>query len=287
MSPTLSELLHDDFSARHIGPQGDDLAAMLATIGVGSVADLIDQTVPESIRLREPLDLVAAVSEPEVLAALREIAAENRPMRSLIGMGYTGTHTPPVIRRNVLENPAWYTAYTPYQPEISQGRLEALLNFQTMVADLTGLDIANASLLDEATAAAEAMTMARRSSKADGNRFFVHHDTHPQTLAVLATRADPLGLELVIGDVDAARRRPLLRCPVQLSHLHRCGHRLDRCDRDGEGFGCTHDRRDRSAGVCAAPLAGCARRRHRGRFGATVRCPDGIRRTPCRVRRGA
>jgi glycine dehydrogenase len=199
---TLAALLHDDFSARHIGPQGDDLAIMLDTIGVGSVAELIDQTVPESIRLREPLALPAALDEPAALAELRAMAALNRPMTSLIGMGYAGTHTPPVIQRNVLENPAWYTAYTPYQPEISQGRLEALLNFQTMVADLTGLDIANASLLDEATAAAEAMAMARRSSKAAGQRFFVHRDTHPQTLAVLATRADPLGLEVVVGDVD-------------------------------------------------------------------------------------
>ena len=200
--PTLSELLHDDFSSRHIGVQGDALARLLEVIGVGSVAELVDETVPDSIRERAPMALPTALSEPDAIAELRAIAAENRSMTSLIGMGYSGTHTPPVIKRNVLENPAWYTAYTPYQPEISQGRLEALLNFQTMVSDLTGLDIANASLLDEATAAAEAMTMARRSSKAEGDRFFVHVDTHPQTLAVLATRAEPIGIELVVGDVD-------------------------------------------------------------------------------------
>ena len=137
-----------------------------------------------------------------MLAALRDLAAENHPRTSLIGMGYAGTRTPGVIQRNVLEDPAWYTAYTPYQPEISQGRLEALLNFQTMVSELTGLEVANASLLDEATAAAEAMTMARRLSKASSSRFVVHHDTHPQTIAVLATRAEPVGIELVVGDVD-------------------------------------------------------------------------------------
>jgi glycine dehydrogenase len=176
---------------------------MLDTLGVPSLAALIDETVPESIRLRQPLRLPPALSEPEALAALRAHAARIKPLTSLIGMGYYGTHTPAVIRRNVLENPAWYTAYTPYQPEISQGRLEALLNFQTMVAGLTGLDIANASLLDEATAAAEAMAMARRLSKVDADRFFVHDDVHPQTLAVLATRAEPVGIELVVGDEQA------------------------------------------------------------------------------------
>ena len=138
-----------------------------------------------------------------MLASLRDLAEQNHAVTSLIGMGYSGTITPPVIRRNVLENPAWYTAYTPYQPEISQGRLEALLNFQTMVCELTGLDIANASLLDEATAAAEAMSLARRMTRGgDRDRFFVHHDTHPQTIAVIATRADPVGIELVVGDVE-------------------------------------------------------------------------------------
>ncbi|HUF98629.1 MAG TPA: aminomethyl-transferring glycine dehydrogenase [Ilumatobacter sp.] len=200
---TLSDLFaHDDFVGRHIGPQDSDLAHMLDVIGVASIAELIDQTVPASIRMDAPLELAPPQSESEVLARLRGLADQNQTMVSLIGQGYYGTHTPGVIKRNVLENPAWYTAYTPYQPEISQGRLEALLNFQTMVSDLTGLDVANASLLDEATAAAEAMTMARRLTKGLANRFFVHHDTHPQTLSVLATRAEPIGIELVIGDVD-------------------------------------------------------------------------------------
>ena len=193
---------HDDFVARHIGARDADVAHMLDVIGVASVSELIDQTVPAPIRMSAPLDLPAPRSEAEVLAQLRTLADQNQSMISLIGQGYYGTHTPGVIKRNVLENPAWYTAYTPYQPEISQGRLEALLNFQTMVSDLTGLDVANASLLDEATAAAEAMTMARRLTKGAANRFFVHHDTHPQTLSVLATRAEPIGIELVIGDVD-------------------------------------------------------------------------------------
>jgi glycine dehydrogenase len=203
-SPTFSDLLvTDEFAHRHIGPQPDDLARMLATVGVATLDELIDQTVPRAIRTDELSGMPAAESEPAVLARLRTLAERNAPMISLIGQGYFGTHTPGVIKRNVLENPAWYTAYTPYQPEISQGRLEALLNFQTMIADLTGLDLANASLLDEATAAAEAMTMARRLTKRAADRFFVHHDTHPQTINVVSTRAEPLGIEVLVGDVDA------------------------------------------------------------------------------------
>ena len=191
----------DAFTRRHIGTLvPDDLVEMLATIGVSSLSELIDKTVPETIRLRGDLNLPEPMAEHDVTRELKRIANLNRPRRSMIGMGYTGTITPPVIRRNVLENPAWYTSYTPYQPEISQGRLESLLNFQTMVCDLTGLPIANASLLDEATAAAEAMTMARRVSKVASNKFFAHCDTHPQTLAVMATRAEPLGIDLMIGD---------------------------------------------------------------------------------------
>ena len=201
---SLDELFdRDGFSRRHIGTlDATDLDAMLQVIGVNSVAALIDKTVPEAIRLRGDLSLPSALSESEVTAELRQIALMNRPRRSLIGMGYTGTITPPVIRRNVLENPAWYTSYTPYQPEISQGRLESLLNFQTMISDLTGLPIANASLLDEATAAAEAMTMARRASKSKSASFFVHRDTHPQTISVMATRAEPLGIELIVGETN-------------------------------------------------------------------------------------
>ena len=192
----------DEFTRRHIGPSPDEVAAMLRVIGVESIDDLLAATMPGSIRAASALGLPGGVSEADALERLRRIAGRNRRVNSLIGMGYTNTVTPPVIARNVLENPAWYTAYTPYQPEISQGRLEALLNFQTLVTELTGLDVTNASLLDEATAAAEAMTMARRQSKSASNRFVVHRDTHPQTIAVLRTRAEPVGIDLVVGDVD-------------------------------------------------------------------------------------
>ena len=178
--PTLNELRDGgEFVRRHIGPDELELADMLAVLGFETLDALLDAVVPESIRLREPLDLPGARTEREVLTDLRALAGRNQVFTSLIGMGYHGTITPPVIERNVLENPAWYTAYTPYQPEISQGRLEALLNFQTMVADLTGMDLANASLLDEATAAAEAMAMCRRLSKSAVDVFVVHPDTPP------------------------------------------------------------------------------------------------------------
>ena len=193
------------FSERHIGPSPDEVAHMLAALGLGSLDALADATVPKVIRTLRELDLPAAMSEVDAIAALREIASENSSMVQMIGVGYSDTHTPAVIRRNVLESPAWYTAYTPYQPEISQGRLEALLNFQTMVADLTGLPTSGASLLDEATAAAEAMALCRRVSKSASSRFLVDRDTHPQTLAVLATRAEPVGIELVIHDVDTRK----------------------------------------------------------------------------------
>ncbi|MBU6317020.1 MAG: glycine dehydrogenase (aminomethyl-transferring), partial [Acidobacteria bacterium] len=193
-----SLLAADEFVGRHIGPTALDQQQMLHAIGAESLEELLSQTIPASIRSTEALDLPDPRPVHDVLQEIRALAARNRPRRSFIGQGYYGTVCPPVVRRNVLENPAWYTAYTPYQPEISQGRLEALLNFQTMVADLTGLPMANASLLDEATAAAEAMTMARRSSKSDSDRFLVHHDTHPQTINVLATRAEPVGIELVV-----------------------------------------------------------------------------------------
>ncbi|GIW24948.1 aminomethyl-transferring glycine dehydrogenase [Meiothermus sp.] len=192
-----------DFSRRHIGPTPEDIQAMLKAVGVSTLDELIEQTVPASIREATPLEIGPGLSETEMLARMRAIAEKNQVFTSLIGQGYHGTILPPVIQRNLLENPAWYTAYTPYQPEISQGRLEALLNFQTMVADLTGLDIANASLLDEATAAAEAMAVAQRSCKEPRKVFFADKNLHPQTLAVLQTRAEPLGWELVVGDLEA------------------------------------------------------------------------------------
>jgi len=192
------------FSRRHIGPSADDQAKMLAVLGYPTLDELVDTAVPKTVHSDSPLALAEGRAEHEVIAELRELAGRNRVLTSMIGLGYSGTVTPPVILRNVLENPAWYTAYTPYQPEISQGRLEALLNFQTVVTDLTGLPVAGASLLDEATAAAEAMTLARRTSKASGDAVFVvDEDVLPQTLAVVQTRAEPLGLEVVVTDVYA------------------------------------------------------------------------------------
>ncbi|HET8619519.1 MAG TPA: aminomethyl-transferring glycine dehydrogenase [Acidimicrobiales bacterium] len=188
------------FADRHIGPSAADVEHMLAALGLSSLDELIDQAVPASIRDGKPLELEDAISEPEAIARLRALADRNQVVTSLIGAGYHGTHTPGVILRNVMENPAWYTAYTPYQPEISQGRLEALLNFQTMVCDLTGMEIANASMLDEGTAAAEAMTLARRSTRHAAEAFFVDAECHPQTIAVVATRAEPLGIPVVVGD---------------------------------------------------------------------------------------
>lgn len=188
------------FVRRHIGPSARDVAAMLETVGAKSVDALMAETLPASIRQAAPLDLGKALSETEAIAHMGELASQNQVFTSLIGQGYSGTILPAVIQRNILENPAWYTAYTPYQPEISQGRLEALLNFQTMICDLTGLDIANASLLDEATAAAEAMALAERHSRVEAKAFFVDKDVHPQTLAVMRTRAEPLGWTLIVGD---------------------------------------------------------------------------------------
>jgi glycine dehydrogenase len=191
------------FTARHIGPDADEQAKMLAHIGYGSLDELTDAAVPGAIRTLEALDLPAAVTEADVHEQLRALASRNTVLRPMIGLGYYGTHTPPVITRNVLENPAWYTAYTPYQPEISQGRLEALLNFQTMVADLTGLPVSGASLLDEGTAAAEAMTLARRAGRAKSNVFVVDAACLPQTIAVVRTRAEALGIDVVVADTSA------------------------------------------------------------------------------------
>jgi len=199
-STLLKALAQNAFAARHIGPSSADIGSMLETIGAASMDELIEQTLRETIRQSARLDLGPALSEAEALEKVRSVACSNEVMTSLIGQGYYGTILPAVIRRNILENPAWYTAYTPYQSEISQGRLEALLNFQTMIADLTALEIANASLLDEATAAAEAMSMARRISRVQAAAFFVDGDCLPQTVAVLRTRAEPLGWEIVVGD---------------------------------------------------------------------------------------
>ncbi|NDH37412.1 MAG: glycine dehydrogenase (aminomethyl-transferring), partial [Acidimicrobiia bacterium] len=190
------------FEARHTGPDAQERAQISRVIGVRDNDDLARQVVPASILTNEPLDLPGAVSETEVLQLLGNIAARNTVRRAMIGTGYYGTITPPVVLRNVLENPAWYTAYTPYQPEISQGRLEALLNFQTLVLELTGLGLANASLLDESTALAEAVTMAHRGAKSESNTVAVHDDIHPQHLAVLQTRCEPLGITVIIAPLE-------------------------------------------------------------------------------------
>ena len=192
----------EQFADRHIGPGRDDERRMLDTVGYSSVDELMDAAIPEVIRWHGTLDLPAPAGEREAIAELRALASRNTVAVSMIGLGYHGTHTPAVIRRNVLENPAWYTAYTPYQPEISQGRLEALLNFQTMVTDLTGLATANASMLDEGTAAAEAMTLARRASRSKSPVYVVDADALPQTVAVIASRAEPLGIEVRVVDVE-------------------------------------------------------------------------------------
>lgn len=211
---------HSDFIPRHIGPSAADQHNMLAAIGVPDLPSLIHQVVPEGILKYGQLNLPAARSETDALNELKEIAGRNQLFRNYIGQGYYGTDVPNVIVRNILENPAWYTAYTPYQPEISQGRLEALLNYQTMVADLTGLDIANSSLLDEATAAAEAMTLTRRSARSKSNVFFASQHCHPQTLELLYTRASGLGINVVVGD----ETQPLPDCfGVLLQYPHSLG----------------------------------------------------------------
>ncbi|MFV0335697.1 MAG: aminomethyl-transferring glycine dehydrogenase [Tropicimonas sp.] len=192
---------YDFANRRHIGPSPEEMAEMLAAVGADSLDALIAETVPENLRQAVPLDW-APLAEGELLTRMRAVAGRNKVLHSLIGQGYYGTITPPAIQRNILENPAWYTAYTPYQPEIAQGRLEALLNFQTMITDLTGLEIANASLLDEGTAAAEAMAMAQRAARSRAGAFFVDANCHPQTIAVVQTRARPLGIEVIVAPVD-------------------------------------------------------------------------------------
>ena len=191
----------DLFVDRHIGPREEEISLMLREIGdIPTLDEMMNRAVPRSIRQEFPFSFDPPMSEREAMNDLAALAAKNRVFRSYLGIGYHDCVTPPAIRRNVLENPGWYTQYTPYQAEISQGRLEALLNFQTMICDLTGLDIANASMLDEGTAAAEAMAVAQRSAKSKSTRFFVDRNVHPQTLAVIETRAEPLGWTIVTGD---------------------------------------------------------------------------------------
>src|ERR1044072_9226757 len=190
----------NSFARRHIGPNEEEVRVMLRELGFEDLDSLVEAAVPRNIRLDRDLNLPAAKSEMEALAELRAISRKNKIPRSFIGCGYSDSITPPVIQRNILENPGWYTAYTPYQAELAQGRLEALLNFQQMVVDLTALDIANASMLDEATSAAEANAMARRVTSSAANVFFVDRDCHPQSVAVIRTRAEPLGWKVIVGD---------------------------------------------------------------------------------------
>ncbi|MDS9875630.1 aminomethyl-transferring glycine dehydrogenase [Pseudomonas protegens] len=218
---SLSQLREPNaFLNRHLGPDAEEQQAMLASLGLGSRAELIEQTVPPGIRFNRALDLPPALDEAASLARLKGYAGQNQVWTSLIGMGYHATLTPTVILRNVLENPGWYTAYTPYQPEIAQGRLEALLNFQQMTIDLTGLDLANASLLDEATAAAEAMALAKRVSKSSSNLFFVDEHCHPQTISVVRTRAEGFGFELVVGGVDELSGHQVFGALLQYPDTH-------------------------------------------------------------------
>ncbi|QBR29184.1 MULTISPECIES: aminomethyl-transferring glycine dehydrogenase [Pseudomonas] len=219
--PSLSQLRDPEaFLRRHLGPDAAEQQAMLDSLGLGSRVELIEQTVPPGIRLNRALDLPPALDEQAALAKLRGYAEQNQVWTSLIGMGYHGTLTPTVILRNVLENPGWYTAYTPYQPEIAQGRLEALLNFQQLTIDLTGLELANASLLDEATAAAEAMALAKRVAKSKSNLFFVDENCHPQTISVVQTRAEGFGFELIIDAVDNLNQHQVFGALLQYPDTH-------------------------------------------------------------------
>ena len=209
------------FIRRHIGNSADEESAMLTELGMESMDELLDKVVPDSIRRRKPLEVKSSLSERQVLLRLYEISIRNQLFKSFIGMGYYNTQTPTVIERNLLRNPAWYTSYTPYQAEISQGRLEALLNFQTMVSDLTGMEMANASVLDEATAAAEAMTMCHRLSKSKSDVFYIADTCHPQTIEVVTNRARHLRIKCVIGDPFAAADNPeLFGALLQLSLIH-------------------------------------------------------------------
>ena len=282
------------FAARHIGPREDDIAAMLQVVGRSSLADLVDTAVPGGIRGAEALDIEPAASEAAVLDELREVAARNRRVTSMIGLGYYGTLTPAVVQRNVLENPAWYTAYTPYQPEISQGRLEALLNFQTVVSDLTGLPIAGASLLDESTAAAEAMTLMRRSSKApDDAVLLVDAEVFPQTLGVVRTRALPLRLPVVVTDLTGVTTAEELRAAaggaevfgvlVQYPAMDGTLHDLTRAHRRGPRRRRARHGIRRPARAHPGHAAGGVGRRRGRRHHPALRGADGLRRPARRV----
>ncbi|MGH2538282.1 MAG: aminomethyl-transferring glycine dehydrogenase, partial [Candidatus Promineifilaceae bacterium] len=255
----------DHFAPRHLGPRPEELPQMLAALDVASLDALIDQVVPAAIRSREPLNLPPAASESEALAELAELAAANQVLRSFIGMGYANCLVPAVIQRNVLENPGWYTQYTPYQAEIAQGRLQALLNFQTLVADLTGLPMANASLLDEATAAAEAMTLCLRAMPRghEADVFFVSGRCHPQTIDVVRTRAAQIGVEVIVGDHESYDfARPTFGVLVQYPNTD--GQILDY----GPFFDQAHAHG--ALAVCAADLLALAVLRPPADFGADV-----------------
>ena len=197
---------HTNFALRHLGLNKSDVGFILSELGYSDIEDFSESVIPKNIFIKEELDLKKPISEEEALQSLKNIAKKNKVYKSFLGQGYYGTITPKVILRNVFENPGWYTSYTPYQPEISQGRLEALINFQTMVSDLTGLEIANASLLDEATSAAEAMTLALRVGKSKSKKFFIDQNCFPQTIAVVAARAKPIGIEIVVENPENLER---------------------------------------------------------------------------------
>ena len=235
-----------DFLYRHIGPNREEQMEMLASVGANSLEDLLAKVVPPNIVGSKPLSLPPALSEVEALAELRGIANKNQVFKNFIGQGYVGTVTPGVIQRNILENPAWYTAYTPYQPEISQGRLEAILNYQTMICDLTGMDISNASLLDEGTAAAEAMTLAQRQAKSQSKVFIVAGDCHPQTIECVKTRAEPLGIEVKVGFAPKLMEENdyfavLAQYPSTTGQIHDMGPSADAAHAKGALFICAAD----------------------------------------------
>ena len=277
-----------NFVPRHIGPNAAETAEMLEYLGASSLDDFIDKVVPRKIRAARPLDLPMGKAERTALSYLRQMASRNEVFTSMIGMGYYGTVTPKVILRNILENPGWYTAYTPYQAEVSQGRLEALLNFQQMVIDFTGLELAGASLLDEGTAAAEAMAMAKRVVKTSANTFFIDRDTHPQTIGVVKTRADAFGFDIVIGD-PVKDLRPAEVFAALLSYPGSSGEIRDYrgAHRQAARRGRARHHGDRSPRFGAAHAARRAGRRYRVGLGPALRRTHGLWRSACRLLRNA